>query len=353
MNPALINVYTTPSLPPFLLGQRVEPFSVGPKPRNERLVMHILAEILRKSRKQLAFDVLDPAKQVSQCRSNDLGSLQPSVQFELFQNLQVAGGESDCGDLRNFLHPSTNLPAGPDDSMQLKCQPASVSNINDIQSEPLISAFVMPLQGSQNAGLSAVVSSLPPEAKALPTDWLLAPKSASFIQRVLFRLIQAEEREAEVHLRDDYRQAFICLSLASRGNTEPFLVSSYQMYGKHPDLVWPAIMAKRAAKLGKEFGQWYSTDGQLLPDVGVPKKPAAPDTPNKRIAVLLQVSAGVSPVADARTGNMVCNLDRPQERGITAEFNLPSLPASADGTGAASPTSSQAAPLISKKAGIA
>src|SRR5262249_44486234 len=154
------------------------------------------------------------------------------------------------------------------------------------------------------------ITAFPPEAKALPSaalDWLLNPsKGKTLADRVMARLIQAEAHETNSHLRDDYRQAFICLSLAKRGNTEPFVVSSYQIYGLHPDKVWPAIMAKRAAKLGKEFGQWYSTDGQLLPDVGVPKKPSAPDTPNERIAALLSLPS--LPIAE---GNGAASTESP------------------------------------------
>ena len=300
MNPALINVYTTPTLPPFLLGQRVEPFSVGPKPRNERLVMHILAEILRKSRKSSLLSTLQDSEESAERSSNHLGQLKPSQHFKSSNNSLIAFSEPNSGRSASGTHVS--LQSAFDFGMADVCR-NGVPKASACESKSELDAA-----RAENVAY-------PPEAKALPPDWLLAPKSASFTQRILFRLIQAEERETDVHLRDDYRQAFICLSLASRGNTEPFLVSSYQMYGKHPDLVWPAIMAKRAAKLGKEFGQWYSTDGQLLPDVGVPKKP--PTTPEK-----------------------------PDER-IQALLSLPSLPASADGTGAASPNSTQAAPPLS------
>jgi hypothetical protein len=78
-------------------------------------------------------------------------------------------------------------------------------------------------------------------------------KDKNFPARVLARLIQSEAHEPDVWLRDDYRQAFITLDLALKGNTMPFVVASYQMYGLHPDKVWPARIARRKALLGKEY----------------------------------------------------------------------------------------------------
>jgi len=92
--------------------------------------------------------------------------------------------------------------------------------------------------------------------------------------RILDRLQKAELAESDVWFRQDYRQASICVSLARRGETAPFVTSSYRMFGTHPDLVWGKIQANRHARLGNEYGQWYSHDGLLLPDIGVPKKPA-------------------------------------------------------------------------------
>lgn len=93
-----------------------------------------------------------------------------------------------------------------------------------------------------------------PEVKALPLEWILNPsKSASLIDRVLARLVQLEAHEPNLHLKDDYRQSFITLTLASRGNTAPFIVASYQMYGLHPDKVWEKMQDRRRAMLGIDF----------------------------------------------------------------------------------------------------
>ena len=56
-------------------------------------------------------------------------------------------------------------------------------------------------------------------------------------------LEQAELSEEDVYLRDDWRQAWVCVSLADRGVPEPFVAASYQLFGLHPDKVFPAMMA--------------------------------------------------------------------------------------------------------------
>jgi hypothetical protein len=115
--------------------------------------------------------------------------------------------------------------------------------------------------------------------------------------RILDRLWEAEMSEQDIHLRSDYRQAFICVSLASRGESQPFITASYRIYGSHPDDVWPKIMANRKAKLGKEFADWYDQAGNWKPDVR--KKTSLPVTshpdeqvPARLAAVLMFPKAG-------------------------------------------------------------
>jgi hypothetical protein len=91
--------------------------------------------------------------------------------------------------------------------------------------------------------------------------------------RILDRLWEAERAEADIHLRSDYRQAWICVSLAVRGEAQPFVASSYRIYGTHPDDVWPKIMANRKARLGKEYSEWFDQACNLQPDLPR-KKPA-------------------------------------------------------------------------------
>jgi len=85
--------------------------------------------------------------------------------------------------------------------------------------------------------------------------------------RILSRLVQAELREMNPHLRDDYRIAWITVCLAAHGDPEPLVAASYAVLGLHPNKVWPAIVARRKALLGTHYADFW---GQPL----VPKKPA-------------------------------------------------------------------------------
>lgn len=111
-------------------------------------------------------------------------------------------------------------------------------------------------------------------------------------RRVLDRLWNAELSEPDVWLRTDIRQAWIVVSLASSGETQPFVQSSYRMFGIHPSKVWPRIQAERKARLGDEYTDWYDAAGNLKPDI--PKKTSLPATPHPdkevpvRLAALLE-----------------------------------------------------------------
>lgn len=135
--------------------------------------------------------------------------------------------------------------------------------------------------------LPLLESSVAPKVKpsSLPLEFLLARGArvqlgervklpGAFVQRVLARLVQLEAHEPNLHFKSDYRQASIVLILLSRGNTMPFVVSSYQMYGKHPDQIFPGIVAQRKADLGKEYSRWYDERDVLRPEfAAAPKKP--------------------------------------------------------------------------------
>jgi hypothetical protein len=90
--------------------------------------------------------------------------------------------------------------------------------------------------------------------------------------RILERLQQAEMSEPDIWFRQDYRQAYICVSLAQTDDAQSFITSSYRIYGTHPDQVWRKIMANRRARLGKEYFDWYDANGNLKPDL-LRKKP--------------------------------------------------------------------------------
>ena len=99
--------------------------------------------------------------------------------------------------------------------------------------------------------------------------------------RILDRLEAAELAEPDIWFRQDYRQAFICVSLARKGERQPFVQSSYRIFGKHPDKVWPQIVATRKAKLRKEFTEWFDHAGNLKPDI--PGKKPVPYVPDERV----------------------------------------------------------------------
>ena len=78
--------------------------------------------------------------------------------------------------------------------------------------------------------------------------------SVELSERVLARLEKAERQESDPWLRDDIRIAWISVLEASRGNPQPHVDDTYRVLGIHPDKVWPAILARREALLGKNFG---------------------------------------------------------------------------------------------------
>ena len=78
------------------------------------------------------------------------------------------------------------------------------------------------------------------------------------------RLEIAELREANPHLQDDYRIAWITVLNAAQGVPEPHVAASYAVLGLHPLKVWPAIVERRKALLGPLYVD------ESLP----PKKPA-------------------------------------------------------------------------------
>jgi hypothetical protein len=68
---------------------------------------------------------------------------------------------------------------------------------------------------------------------------------------ILDYLASAELREDDVWLRDDVRIAWITVLNASQGSPIPHVAATYAVLGLHPDKVWPAILARREALLGK------------------------------------------------------------------------------------------------------
>jgi hypothetical protein len=83
---------------------------------------------------------------------------------------------------------------------------------------------------------------------------LPAERCMTLAERTLARLEKAEAKEPDPWLRDDIRIAWITILEASRGNSQPHIDATYRVLGKHPDQVWPAILANREALLGRNFG---------------------------------------------------------------------------------------------------
>jgi len=88
---------------------------------------------------------------------------------------------------------------------------------------------------------------------------------ATLIHRILSRLVQAEAKEPNAHLRDDYQIARLTIAFAARGSPQPHLDATYAVLGIHPDKVWPAIIKRRKSLLGALYGVWFDEHGQLRP----------------------------------------------------------------------------------------
>jgi len=93
--------------------------------------------------------------------------------------------------------------------------------------------------------LAATLYSFHAEVIALPQE-----RRVDLADRVLARLEQSETKEIDPWVRDDLRIAWIATLYASQGNPQPFVDATYRVLGLHPEKVWPAIVARRAALLG-------------------------------------------------------------------------------------------------------
>jgi len=90
--------------------------------------------------------------------------------------------------------------------------------------------------------------------------------SVDFSDRLLVRLVEAEEREPDAWFRDDYRIARVTVGLARKGSPIPHIEATYAVLGVHPDQVWPRIVARRHAILGAEYEAFFG-------GASSPKKP--------------------------------------------------------------------------------
>jgi len=67
---------------------------------------------------------------------------------------------------------------------------------------------------------------------------------------------EAYARKETPAFKEDIRQGWILLSLASRGEEDALDKSAQRMYGCMADEEWPRIVAQRKAMLGKEYSVW-------------------------------------------------------------------------------------------------
>lgn len=91
---------------------------------------------------------------------------------------------------------------------------------------------------------------------------------SSLARRILARLEAAEAKEINPHFQDDIRIAWITVLYAAQELPIPHVQASYRVLGLHPERVWPAIVERRKALLGRCYERFV---GESLP----PKKPAA------------------------------------------------------------------------------
>lgn len=115
-----------------------------------------------------------------------------------------------------------------------------------------------------------------------PLQWLLDPgKELSKVNRVLAELVRASAHEANPHFRDDYQITWIAIYTADvkgefDNGWDALVAASGVVIGRHPDLVWPSIVARRKADLGPEYSKWYDEYNNLRPSeplIPSPKKP--------------------------------------------------------------------------------
>lgn len=86
-------------------------------------------------------------------------------------------------------------------------------------------------------------------------------------RRILARLAAALSQEPDPWLRDDLKIARLMVLYAANGEAvscAPQVMASYEVLGLHPEKVWPAIVARRKAKLGSEYSRSYDANGNWI-----------------------------------------------------------------------------------------
>jgi len=91
------------------------------------------------------------------------------------------------------------------------------------------------------------------------------------IARAAKRILEAEIREPDAWLQDDYRIARTTLGFARAGSPAPHVEATYAVVGCHPDQVWSRMMARREAMVGAASRQLFSEE--FFGGISSPRKP--------------------------------------------------------------------------------
>lgn len=181
-----------------------------------------------------ALPVVQPPQlffQSPQGQPDNLGSLESSkLALQVPQSLDVSFIQSNGCHLTNLLHAPYSLDLYKHEASHS----ANSSHTSDIQTESLFPAFVKRWCKRHTADI-----------------WSLEWRAVPLAESVLCYLEVAEKKEFDPWLRDDIRIAWITVLEASRGNSQPHIDATYRVLGIHPDKVWPAIVARRKAILGR------------------------------------------------------------------------------------------------------
>jgi hypothetical protein len=178
-------------------------------------------------------------RQSADGKANNLHSPQPEFILQLLQVLQIAFQKSD----RSGLDAGFHFVGQPTVSLNIRCS----DKPNGLPNDNLCIPF------AENFGNSRDINDLSAyDCRTLLLQCLLVLLAEDRqTLSILDYLASAELREEDVWLRDDIRIAWVTVLNASQGSQSPHIEASYRVLGLHPDKVWPAILARREALLGR------------------------------------------------------------------------------------------------------
>jgi hypothetical protein len=234
---------------------------------------------------ELAVRKLNALLQDSQGHADDLSPLNSQVSGQLFQQLPILFGEADRGLTRS------SFQADSSENMAAGCT-------NAIQQTPENT-----LSGTERdcPQLYAVVGtdSTPRTSDPIALEWLLNPDKADAVfDRILAQLVLSEAREPDVHLRDDYRIAWLTVRFCQTGECNfkqhdgsiksysPYVYATFKVLGCHPDQVFSRMQQRRQALLGQpiRIGAVRSAQTVCREPAGAaalpPKNPQTAPVPN-------------------------------------------------------------------------